>query len=318
MIRDLLLSAAALSLSVSMAAAEVNFPGRSLDPAEQLIPQVSTPAAALLPENLAPKSIYGTDDRLDYYQVGAGMKDLADSVVSLWASNAVTAAGGKAVLTVKNFGRAATLCPGEKFAGQPIGGFCSGALVGEDLVMTAGHCITDEAKCADTKIVFGYALKKAGDEPQAVPLGDVYSCKSIIAWKHDPVAGPDYALIKLDRKVAGREPLPIQRKTEAAKGDKLFVMGYPVGLPLKVAGKAEVRDASAKYLFTADLDTFRGNSGSPVFNAGTNLIEGIMVRGDTDFMVTADNCRAASAVPQNGGKGEVSTKISALAKFIPE
>jgi len=274
------------------------------------------------------KSIYGNDDRLDYYEGDAGMKKLSDSVVSLWEAKNVTAAGGKASLKVATFGLAANLCPGEKFAEQPLGAFCSGTLVGEDIVMTAGHCITDAAKCADTKLVFGFALKKAGEYPRSVPAADVYSCASVIKRDLDTDPGfiasvfnggpgPDFALIKLDRKVTGRSPLPIHRKAKPANGDPLFVIGHPVGLPLKIAGSASVRDASPKYFFKADLDTFGGNSGSAVFNANTKLIEGILVRGDTDFLNSAAGCRVAAAVPQSGGRGEAVTKISVLEKYIP-
>ena len=37
------------------------------------------------------------------------------------------------------------------------------------------------------------------------------------------------------------------------------------------------------YYFTANLDTYRGNSGSPVFNAITHKVEGVLVRGEQDF-----------------------------------
>ncbi len=289
-------------------------------------PEVSAPAYQ--EETSDRKSIYGDDDRTDYYSADPVKRSLADSVVSFWESGSVTMAGGKALLGVMNFGRAARLCPGEKFAEQPIGAFCSGTLVGEDIVMTAGHCIVDQAKCADTKLVFGYSLKKAGDYPSSVPPEDVYSCSSIIKrdldvtpgflasiWNGGP--GPDFALIKLDRKVAGRKPLAVNRRSKPANGDQLFVIGHPVGLPVKIAGNAKVRKASPRYFFLTDLDTFGGNSGSAVFNAKTNLIEGILVRGDVDFVNSPAGCKVASVVPQEGGHGEAVTKISVLEKFIP-
>lgn len=297
--------------------------------------EVAMPEAAA-PERQAEssdaKSIYGKDDRLDYYASDAAMRGMSDSVVSLWESRSVAAADGTASLRVVDFGRAAGLCPGERFAEQPTGAFCSGTLVGEDVIMTAGHCVLDEAKCADTKFVFGYALKKAGDYPRSVPAGDVYDCKNIIKRDLDDGQGgffsnlvsvfhggpgPDFALVRLDRKVTGRRPLAIHRKAKPANGDQLFVIGHPVGLPVKVAGSAKVRDASPSYFFKADLDTFGGNSGSAVFNARTNLIEGILVRGDVDFVSSPAGCRVASVVPQDGGRGEAVTKISALEKYIP-
>ena len=232
------------------------------------------------------------------------MRQLADSVVSLWPSKKVGSYWtGEYNLGTIDFGDAYSLCNGEKFSEQPIGAFCSGTLVGEDIVMTAGHCITDEAKCADTKFVFGFNIDtKGGKARTTVTAKDIYGCKRIIKRDLDKQAsgligtgwailkallnraGPDYALVQLDRKVEGRKPLPVNRNKDLAAGTKIFVIGHPVGLPVKVAGEASVRDAGRKAFFTTDLDTFGGNSGSAVFNASTNKIEGILVRGGTDFV----------------------------------
>ncbi|MDD2805545.1 MAG: serine protease [Elusimicrobiales bacterium] len=287
-------------------------------------------APAPLPDADYTKSIYGADDRLDYYAAPAEMRALADSVVSLWSSRWVRPSGAKASLFTVTLGSAHDLCPGERFAEQPVGAFCSGALVGEDIVMTAGHCVTDEAKCAETKFLFGFALKRAGESPASVPLSDVYGCKRII--KRDLTSGtlsllfnnlvnggpgPDYAFIQLDRKVTGHRPLSVDRGGKAAAGDPLFVIGHPVGLPLKVAGGARVRDVLPKYFFLADLDTFGGNSGSAVFNARTKQINGILVRGDKDFVPSPAGCNVAAVMPQNGGRGEAVTKMSAISKYLP-
>jgi S1-C subfamily serine protease len=133
--------------------------------------------------------------------------------------------------------------------------------------------------------------------------------------RHNGDPGADYAVIKLDRKVAGRQPLLVNRFSKLAPGDKLFVIGHPVGLPLKVAVNAVVRDASPKFFFMTDLDTFSGNSGSAVFNVGNNLIEGILVRGDIDFEDSSAGCKVASVMPQNGGAGKAVTKISVIQQF---
>ena len=292
------------------------------------VPAVPEPAAPPAePTNY--KSIYGNDDRQDYFEASVPMRKLSDSVVSFWKSKYVTVAGDKASLKTVNFGDAVGLCPGQKFAEQPIGAFCSGTLVGEDLVMTAGHCITDQAKCEDARIVFGYNVDKLGGAANTtVPAANVYSCKSIVSRALDtnptPASlqanggpGADYAIIKLDRKVAGRRPLPVSRLAAPAKGDKLFVIGHPVGLPLKVAGNATVRDASPKFFYRTDLDTFGGNSGSAVFSVRNNLIVGILVRGDVDFVDSPAGCKVASVVPQNGGRGEAVTKLAVVQQYIP-
>ncbi|MBI4351285.1 MAG: trypsin-like peptidase domain-containing protein [Elusimicrobia bacterium] len=275
------------------------------------------------------KSIYGKDDRLEYFAASQDLKTLSDSVVSLWKTSSVEIAGGKAKLKTVNFGERLNLCPGEKFREQPIGAFCSGSLVGEDLVMTAGHCIKDDAGCAAAKMVFGYNIRKDGGEAvTTLPASEVYGCAKIVKrflggepGSENPTGqslGPDYALIKLDRKVTGHKPLPINRGANLKKGDAITVIGHPVGLPLKVAGGAKVRDFSKKGYFVADLDTFGGNSGSPVFNTKTKKIEGILVRGDEDFADSPAGCTTMATYEQTGGRGEDVTKISALSASIPK
>jgi V8-like Glu-specific endopeptidase len=297
-------------------------------------------SAALLPglAGAQEKSIYGDDNRLDYYESSPAMRALADSVVSLWPSKQVSFENGEYKLKTIGFGQALNLCPGEKFREQPIGAFCSGTLVGEDIVMTAGHCITDDKSCADARFVFGYNIDQQGGAARTtVPQKDMYGCKRIIKRDLDKQPsgiigtgifiagallgkqqGPDYALIQLDRKVEGRKPLPVNRSGGAKVGDRIFVIGHPVGLPLKVAGDASVRNTDPKAFFLTDLDTFGGNSGSAVFNAATNQIEGILVRGGTDFVDSAAGCKVQLRSGQNEGKGEAVTKISVLSKYIPE
>jgi hypothetical protein len=65
------------------------------------------------------------------------------------------------------------------------------------------------------------------------------------------------------------------------------VVGHPSGLPVTIAGGATVQ-LHRQTFFQADLDTYQGNSGSPVFNgdrlrAGELFVEGILVRGEVDF-----------------------------------
>lgn len=278
----------------------------------------------------AAKSIYGSDDRLDFFAAAQDMKTLSDSVVSFWKAGSIEALnpGGIKLKTV-NFGERMGLCPGTKFMEQPIGAFCSGSLVGEDLVMTAGHCVKTEEDCKNTKLVFGFAVKQNGAQAvTAMPASEVYTCASIVKrflagepGMDNPTGqnlGPDFALIKLDRKVTGHKPLPINRSANLKKGDGIFVIGHPVGLPLKVSGGASVRDFSKSGYFTADLDTFGGNSGSPVFNTRTKLIEGILVRGDEDFIDSPAGCTTMATYAQTGGRGEDVTKISTLSSFIPK
>jgi len=289
------------------------------------------------------KVIYGDDNRVEYFAAHATRKTLADSVVSLWAAGSVTALpSGDFKLKTKLFGErnfdanGGKLCPGEPYREQPVGAHCSGTLVGEDLVMTAGHCLDTQAQCNDTKLVFGFGIaKEGGTAPTTVPAANVYSCKSIVSSKLESsvhgkmtqqeaamkgiILDLDYSIIKLDRKVAGRKPLKINRNGGLQKGSAIMVIGHPVGLPVKVADGATVINLRGDdSFFEANLDTYGGNSGSGVFNVRTGLIEGILVRGRTDFVKTPAGCYVSNVLDQNPSNGEGVTKISLVKGFIPE
>jgi hypothetical protein len=77
------------------------------------------------------------------------------------------------------------------------------------------------------------------------------------------------------------------------------MIGHPVGLPLKYAGGAWVRDNQNKSYVVCNLD-IGGNSGSPVINDDEpHEIEGILVRGDTDFKQVGD-CQRSNICPNSG------------------
>ncbi len=264
------------------------------------------------------KVIYGDDDRQDIYDVKNSRDvDLAASTVVLIAADKLTKTGDKYDISADTFEREFGLCDTEPFKDQPTGGFCSGSLVAEDMIITAGHCITNAAECASTKFVFGYAVTKEGEYPTSAAASEVVGCKEIIARKQE-AAGADFAVIRLDRKITTHAALKINRAADLKAGDNVGVIGHPSGLPVKVAfGKSMVRDVSKAGYFVANLDTYGGNSGSAVFNTKTGLVEGILVRGETDF-VNKDGCRVSNVCKADKCRGEDVTKIANVMKLIPE
>jgi len=257
------------------------------------------------------KVIYGSDDRLDIYQVtDARLLKLADSTVGLFNSYDITVAGSKAKLATESYAEGYGLCKEEPFYDQVTGAFCSGSLVAPDIIMTAGHCVKSEDACKDTKFVFGFAVKAKGVMPSEVPASEVYGCSQLIG-REQVGTGADWALIRLDRKVTGHAPLKYNTADTVKNGDPLIVIGHPAGLPTKIAGGATVRDASPKGYYVANLDTYGGNSGSAVFNGRTGVIEGILVRGENDY-VYKDGCRVSNVCASDACRGEDVTKLSAI------
>ncbi|MFI5347758.1 MAG: trypsin-like serine peptidase [Elusimicrobiota bacterium] len=259
------------------------------------------------------KVIYGSDDRIDLYQTDSRqLKSLADSTVALFQAGDVTADG---VLTTQNYGERMGLCKEEPFYDQPIGAFCSGSLVAPDIIMTAGHCVPSAEECANIKFVFGFAVKEKGKYPAGVASGDVYGCKELLG-REQVGDGADWALVRLDHAVAGHKPLKLNRSGKISVGAPVLVIGHPAGLPTKIAGGANVRDSSKPGFFVANLDTYGGNSGSAVFNAETGLVEGILVRGEQDYVYN-NGCRVSNKCANDACRGEDVTKIANITDKIP-
>lgn len=275
---------------------------------------VATLAAALglsTPPGLSHAlQIYGQDDRKDVRELDQGpYAELARSTFALFKTKDVVSDGlGNVGLKTKRHGEERQLLDGEKFYDQPAGSYCSGALVGPDLALTAAHCVETAKDCADARFVFGFSIRREGNDPRSVPARDVFSCKTLVASKLDD-AGGDWALVRLDRRVEGRKPLDVDLAAGVKKGDAVVAIGHPAGLPTKVAGGADVREVlRRKGFFTASLDTFPGNSGSPVFSAATLEIVGVMSRSNPAFHYRA--LTQIEVTPDSSGTSET--------RYIPE
>jgi V8-like Glu-specific endopeptidase len=285
-------------------------------------PGVGTEPSALAVGRLTPQVIYGGDSRHEVFEeTDPRVRQAADATVALILEKDLLApVNGTHQIRVESYRDFYRLCPEERFVTQGIAAFCSGALIGPDLVMTAGHCVSETGSdgdpCKSTAFVFDFNIRKRGDKPERVPVSSVYHCKEIVSKSFDHADAADYALVRLDRPVTDRKPLTLREGGSVAAGDELFVIGHPSGLPAKIASGAKVREVNTN-VFTANLDTFSGNSGSPVFNAKTFEIEGILVAGETDY-VPQGSCNVSKACSDDSCRGEDVTPVSVLLKNIPK
>ena len=283
--------------------------------------------------------IYGTDDRKDIYETTNALHlKLAKSTAGMVKKTMFTKGSLANTFDIKNapsLERAEGVCPSEKFSQQPLAAMCTGFLVGPDTLVTAGHCFNSfdlpENVCKDFAWVFDYNLKSATANPtKNLPISNIYSCKSVVAVQRDALY--DFAVIKLDRKVVGREPLKYRTAGKIANTDPLVVIGHPTGLPTKVAAGGKVNFNNEMTRFSTNLDTFHGNSGSPVFNSSTGQVEGILIMGKNDYRPSiptnplsckvnnmCDNSAQNCSAGKEGGTilyGEVVLRIEKVAPFI--
>lgn len=243
------------------------------------------------------KVVHGKDNRVDaFHLTGTKWEELSRSVAMQVISSdlvSIDEAWMRLVGSSLSESQAPPLCQDELFATQTIVGRCSGFLVSDDHLLTAGHCIRIQSDCDQMFWVFDYELKHAGDlDYTMVPSENIFKCSEIISQHYFPFSLTDqldFALIKLDRAVPNRSPLQVRWEGKIEDHAPLVVIGYPGGLPKKFADGAKVIENDNGVYFAANLDTFHGNSGSPVFHFETGLVEGILVRGENDYVYDAIN-----------------------------
>ncbi len=274
------------------------------------------PAPAEQNQNVTANVIYGADGRLDLYQLTDDrLRVMADSTVALIKNSNLTTSNGMTTIKTQNYGSSMNLCSDEKFREQDTAAFCSGTLVGPDIILTAGHCIENLSDCQSTSMVFGFAVKAQGLTTKSVNAGEVYRCVEVIKTLREN-AGADFAIIRLDRKVTGHQARAVRPAGDVDAGASLVVIGHPVGLPTKVTTGGTIRSLANIGYFVANLDTYGGNSGSGVFNLSTGLIEGVLVRGEQDF-VNRGTCTVSKICAEGTCRGEDVTKISSVRPFLP-
>jgi V8-like Glu-specific endopeptidase len=262
---------------------------------------------------IRPKVIYGIDDRLDYYESSDSlMKKISKGVAAQIRDTSLFLENGEILLKSKTLMEKG-VCADEAFSNQPAAANCSGFLIRPDVLVTAGHCVTSLLSCENFSWVFDYT--NTVDEKTSFTFSpdQVYKCVEIIKREKNSTTGSDFAVVKLDRPVLNRPILKV-RNSGSVNGDAIFTtIGFPSGLPLKITTGGVMRDNSKEHFFVLNSDTYHGNSGSPVIDTRTGIVEGILVRGDTDFVESEEGkCSRSNVHANNAGRGEDVTRITVI------
>jgi subtilisin-like proprotein convertase family protein len=269
--------------------------------------------------------VYGADDRRDVYQVTDALHQQLAAAAVLIVSISELTSNGDGTYTLNgvrwNTQGGSPLCTDEPFRGQYAAGFCSGFLVGRDVIATAGHCLSD-TDFGSVAFVFGFDQRGpgtgAGADPNLIISSqDIYFPSAILGRQLDGAAGLDYTVAQLDRAVVGRQPLRVRRSGEPSAGDQLVMIGHPTGLPKKIEAGGQVQGTASAGFFTANVDAYGGNSGSLVANRSTGVVEGILVRGNTDFTTVGGCTRTRVCADTGCPTFEEISRASTFASFIP-
>lgn len=174
-----------------------------------------------------------------------------------------------------------------KYWNEPSAAFCTGFLINSNTVLTAGHCLIKKKNGGNGHppdefyVIIGY--ERINGVPRLkykkTEVIEVDALSVVNRFR----SGKDYAILRLKDAVGDYKPLQITHTKKIDNNQKVYTLGYPGGLPITYAGLASIRRNSAQDYFKTDLDSFAGNSGSPVINAETHIVEGILIEGFKDF-----------------------------------
>lgn len=249
--------------------------------------QISFAAVAGLIDFQNVDAIYGKDDRsfVDS-RSKQKIKELSQSVALIVSEDVIEKKFLYSLILANQITdkEGLNVCIDEKFAKHHSVNSCTGFLIGPDLVASAGHCFMSAEDCANKKIIFNVRSINEVDKGYNVFNNSIYECSEIVKNAFNPDESLDFSVIRLKKKVFGRKPLVMRTKGMISSSDQVFMIGHPLGLPLVSTSNALVNDTANPHFFKATLDSFQGNSGSPVFNSKTFEVEGILVNGQDDFL----------------------------------
>lgn len=263
------------------------------------------------------KVVYGTDDRIDVFEAtNPEHQKWARAVCLLVDASALVQIdiGVYRLLTHPLIVDGVPPCSGERFATQPTAGYCTGFVVAPDLIATAGTCIT-HANLDQVRFVFGFEMEDIDTPKEEFDADQVYKGIEIVANRSSNFY--NFAIIRIDRPITFTEPLYLRREGRVPFGALVGIIGHPLGLPKKIAfgENTRVRLVTDDRFFKANLDSYSGNCGSPVINAETGIVEGILVGGRADFGYNTE-CFSSLVLPNSTTDSEIVSASGTFAGWV--
>jgi V8-like Glu-specific endopeptidase len=273
----------------------------------------------LLINSISAFAIYGKDSIQEQYEVTNPIhkKVMQATAYELYKDELKGWTFSKYWSLVRRQVRELGLCTDEKYIDQSrFRNKCSGVLIKDDLIVTAGNCTTAHYCSNDLFYwVFDYGLKSKDDNLVKIRGKKFYKCDEVLKRVYDPDASMSYTLIRLKKKVLDREPVKLSSKIDLA-GVELVTAGHPKGMPLKLSSGQKVYDQNDE-AFLTNSDLTGENVGAGVFNSQTSELEGILVYGTEFFQQNSAGCVQTPNMLDESA-GEVAIKASYLREKFKE
>lgn len=245
---------------------------------------------------IKPKVVYGLDNRKEFSKIkNTEIRNLASSV-AIMIPKKLLVNGDPTFFEFKgkNLVSSLNLCEKDKFNKELSYGDCTGFLIDSQTILTAGHCIVSQEDCEDKYWYFDFY--NPTNKNLKIESKNIYSCKNLITTMSN--GDVDFAIIRLDRST-DRKALKLNLTKTMKDKQPVYTLGYPMGYSLKFTDHATIESQNSSFYLT-NLDTFHGNSGSPVFEPVENTVIGILASGATDFKYNArKSCYEISKCSKN-------------------
>jgi hypothetical protein len=269
-------------------------------------PQLNPALAKFDTPLLRGKAIIDFDNRKEIFNIpNPKEKANADTILGIFTESQLEKSSNTWKLKENNGvfdhmpGTNKPLCRDTRFKGQPLGPFGTAVAVRPHFIVTANHNLNN-IDPKELLFIFGYRMNSNNTAVKSFPAKEVFHCEKVIKSK----VNPDLCFIKV------KEEIPPSRisKVTSISIDRgaVYNIGHPLCLPAKHADNANIRRSDEKS-FWADLDAFRGNSGSPVFLKNSDVVVGIIA----DTRDPEQYCFGESGEPPNCCKPNLLTRLEA-------
>jgi V8-like Glu-specific endopeptidase len=225
----------------------------------------------------------------------------AGCVLSIWTASTIQPSRNvrtdkKERAYTKTFRQRYCMSEEEFYCEQPTGPFGAAFLISKTLVLTSANNVETENNAGERaldKLVFvaGWQYQRGKAPPRMISPDRIYKGIEIVRYQRNGVN--NFAVVKLNRPVkveeGGKSPVMLTTRSPSKaipKGVKTQVVGYPAGLPLKVGSSVQdqtLQKSPRKNKLQSPLGPLVANPGSPVFNAKTKLVEGMVIDGENFF-----------------------------------
>jgi V8-like Glu-specific endopeptidase len=168
--------------------------------------------------------------------------------------------------------------------------WCTGALIGDNLFLTAGHCFDRTAN--------GWGLPRVNGTNTVISSQEIATRMHVnFNFQVDPVGNPrpeqsfavtqliEYRLGNLDFAILRLEGDPhlafgtgAVAVADAAEDDPIAIIGHPAGQPKRIEA-GPVTDLTGDRITYNDIDTLGGNSGSAIWLSPAATIVGVHTNG---------------------------------------